>query len=94
MMNKIELEYYEDEKGLLYPKLEITEKEFDRPLGRYGRMAVDFMEENYPNRLMVLKIQCIFMETFHKVHEKALDRIYEILDEFLKLNQYLKQKIF
>ncbi len=49
-------------------------------------MAVDFMKENYTNRLVVLKIQCTFIETFHKIHEKTLDRVYEILDELLKIN--------
>lgn len=82
----IEFEYYADEKGLLYPKLEITDKKYDKPLGRYGRMAVDYMEEHYPSRLTFLKIDCTYMEVFHKANEKVLDRIYELLDEQLKTN--------
>lgn len=47
---------YREQGGMLLPNIQISNcAEDDRPLGRYGRMALSYLRDNYPDRYTALK---------------------------------------
>ena len=63
-MNKpnINLKYREQD-GMMLPDLQISNSsEADQPLGRYGRMALEYLRENHPERFTTLKMDRLLLE--------------------------------
>ena len=67
---------YHEQDGMLLPNLQISNcVEDDCPLGRYGRMALSYLRDNYPDRYMTLKMDGSFMETMHQVQREATEQV-------------------
>ena len=67
---------YHEQDGVLLPNICISNQPEDgQPLGRYGRMALDYLQENHPERYTVLKMGGTLMKTMHQVQRDALERM-------------------
>ena len=67
---------YHEQDGMLIPNIQISNHaEDDRPLGRYGRMALTYLRDNHPDRYMILKMDGMLMEMMHQVQQEATERI-------------------
>jgi hypothetical protein len=73
-MSKIEMSYTEKD-GVLLPNLQISNnsEEDNQPLGKYSRMAMEYLHENHPQRFMILKMDGTLMEKMHLVHREVLE---------------------
>lgn len=70
---------------MLLPDLQISNNsEADQPLGRYGRMALEYLKENQPERYMILKMDGSLMEVMHKVQAEAAERIELLTQQMLQ----------
>lgn len=75
---------YTEKDGILYPNFQISnDKENDSPLGRYGRMALEYLRENYPDRYTALKMDGSLMAVMHRVLKESA--IYKIVEKFFGL---------
>ena len=82
----IQLEYTEH-TGILYPNLQISnDPEADQPLGRYGRMALEYLKGNHPDRYTALKMDGSLMETMHRVQSEATEQIETMIQQALLKN--------
>ncbi|KFN12113.1 TnpV protein [Paenibacillus macerans] len=70
--SKSNLNYHEID-GLQYPDLQISNQaEADQqPLGKYGRMALNFLRNHHPQRFLILKMQGNLMKKMHQVEQEA-----------------------
>ncbi len=76
---------YTEKDGLLYPNLQVSNsEEADQPLGRYGRMALEYLRDNHPDRYTALKMDGSLMETMHMVQNEAAEKIEAMTQEMLK----------
>ena len=76
---------YTEKDGILYPNLQISNsEEADQPLGRYGRMALEYLRENHPDRYTALKMDGSLMEVMHKVQTEATEKIEAMIQQMLK----------
>ena len=79
----LNLSYHEQDEMLL-PNIQISNcAEDDRPLGRYGRMALSYLRENHPERYMVLKMDGTLMETMHRIQREATEQIERLTQQML-----------
>ena len=63
---------YREQDGMMLPDLQISNSsEADQPLGRYGRMALEYLRENHPERFTTLKMDGSLMEIMHRVQDEA-----------------------
>ena len=79
---------YREQDGMMLPDLQISNSsEADQPLGRYGRMALEYLRENHPERFTTLKMDGSLMEIMHRVQDEATEKIdddfYEDLVDIL-----------
>ncbi|NLW40896.1 MAG: TnpV protein [Tissierellia bacterium] len=78
---------YEEIDGILYPIMDISnDPEMDKPLGKYGRMAMKYLKENYPMRYKILMIDGELMPLMHKVDKEAKERLEILEKQLLKKN--------
>ncbi|MCA1028848.1 TnpV protein [Cytobacillus kochii] len=72
------------EDGNLYPKIELSSENnhMKLPLGRYGKMGMEYLQEKNPIRFQELQMEGTLMEVFHQVDlaakESILDRMMEL----------------
>ncbi|MDU6200801.1 MAG: TnpV protein [Flavonifractor plautii] len=75
---------YREQGGMLLPNIQISNcAEDDRPLGRYGRMALSYLRDNYPDRYTALKMDGSLMETMHRVQREATEQIERLTQQML-----------
>lgn len=75
---------YHEQDGMLLPNIQISNcMEDDRPLGRYGRMALSYLRDNYPERYTELKMDGSLMEMMHRVQRKATEQIEHLTQQML-----------
>ena len=75
---------YREQDGMLLPNSQISNcMEDDRPLGRYGRMALSYLRDNYPDRYTALKIDGSLMETMHRIQREATEQTERLLQWML-----------
>ena len=80
---KLNIDYTEKD-GILYPNLQISnEQTADQPLGRYGRMAMEYLKENYPDRYTALKMDGSLMAVMHSVQQTTTEKIEKLIQEML-----------
>lgn len=80
----VELSYTEKD-GTMLPDIQISnDRKSDCPLGRYGRMALEYLRENHPQRFMTMKMNGTLMEKMHSVNEEALIQIENLTHQMLK----------
>ncbi|MFB5678101.1 TnpV protein [Paenibacillus terreus] len=84
---KPNLNYYEID-GLLYPDLQISNQaEADQqPLGKYGRMALNFLRNHHPQRFLILKMQGNLMEKMLQVEQEAHAKMEVLTKQLLRLH--------
>ncbi len=76
---------YTEKNGIRYPNLQISnDPEADQPLGRYGRMALEYLQENHPERYTVLKMDGSLMEVMHKVQTEATVKVEAMTQQMLE----------
>ena len=84
MENRVNLSCTEKD-GILYPNLQISnDPKADRPLGRYGRMALEYLKEQQPDRYTALKMDGSLMEIMRRVQEEAAERIETLMQQLLQ----------
>ena len=86
MMKKalVELSYTEKD-GTLLPDIQISnDRKSDCPLGRYGRMALEYLREKHPQRFMTMKMDGTLMEKMHRVNKEALIQIEALTQQMLQ----------
>ena len=77
---------YKEVDGLLYPHIEMPDETEDlKKLGKYGRMAMSYLQENEPARYKTLMRFGKMYEKMAAVEEEA-NQLYDQLEE-----QYLKK---
>ena len=75
---------YTEKDGILYPNLQISNNsEDDQPLGRYGRMALEYLQAEHPQRYMTLKMDGSLMALMHKVQDEAAEKIESLIQRML-----------
>ncbi|HEY9061077.1 MAG TPA: TnpV protein [Pseudobacteroides sp.] len=73
------------------PNIQISnDSNYDQPLGKYSRMAMEYLLEGNLQRYMILKMDGTLMEIMHKVQEEAVEKIENILQQMLMKNQMPK----
>ncbi|MBU5445536.1 TnpV protein [Paenibacillus sp. MSJ-34] len=84
---KVNLNYSEQTDGLLYPQLQISNQaEADQqPLGKYGRMALNYLRNHHPQRFMSLKMQGNLMEKMHQADQEANEKMNQLTEQLLRL---------
>ena len=81
--NGMEMEY-EEKDGIWFAVMEgERNKEYCRPLGKYGRMAEKYWQEHKPAELQQLLIEGIRMETLHRIEERAEQRMEKLQEQML-----------
>lgn len=76
---------YHKQDGMLLPNIQISNcTEDDRPLGRYGRMALSYLRDNYPNRYTALKMDGSLMEIMHRIQREATEQIERLTQQMLR----------
>ncbi|MEK4261867.1 TnpV protein [Paenibacillus sp. FSL L8-0499] len=86
---------YREIDGLLYPNVNISNeaKADQQPLGKYGRMAMNYLRDNHPQRFQILLMQGILMETIHNVEQEALERMEQLTEQLLRLRPISKTDV-
>ena len=75
---------YHEQDGTLLPNIRISDQpEDDQPLGRYGRMALAYLRDDYPERYAILKMDGTLMEAMHRFEKDALERIEYLTQQML-----------
>ena len=70
---------------MMLPDLQISNSsEADQPLGRYGRMALEYLRENHPERYTILKMDGSLMEIMHRVQDEATEKIEALTQQMLQ----------
>ena len=76
---------YREQDGMMLPDLQISNSsEADQPLGRYGRMALEYLRENHPERFTTLKMDGSLMEIMHRVQDEAMEKIEALTQQMLQ----------
>ena len=75
---------YHEQDGMLLPDIQISNHaEDDRPLGRYGRMALTYLRDNHPDRYAILKRDGTLMKTMHRVQQDVVERMEYLIQQML-----------
>lgn len=84
--NKPNLNYREID-GLLYPNLQISNEPetVNQPLGRYGRMALNYLRNHHPQRFLILQMQGDLMKKMSEVEQEALSKMESLTEQLLRL---------
>jgi len=56
----------------------------NQPLGKYGRMAMNYLHETDPQRFSILKMQGELMTLMYKVDEEATEQVWKISQKLLR----------
>ena len=83
---------YKEQEGMLLPDLQISNSsEADKPLGRYGRMALEYLKDNQPERYTILKMDGSLMEIMHRVQDEATEKIESLTQQMLQTEDILER---
>lgn len=75
---------YTERDGLLYPNIQVSnDPEDDQPLGRFGRMALAYLQTEQPQRFTTLKMDGTLMEKMHEVQRQAVEQIEAMTQQLL-----------
>ncbi|MEK3733536.1 MULTISPECIES: TnpV protein [unclassified Paenibacillus] len=78
---------YRQIDGLLYPNLQISNEPTadEQPLGRYGRMALNYLRNHHPQRFLILQMQGDLMKKMSEVEQEALSKMESLTEQLLRL---------
>lgn len=77
---------YKEVDGILYPEIQLPvdqEKEL-RKLGKYGRMAMDYLKENEPARYRTLLRFGKLAEKMQEVEDEANSLLDQLMESYLQ----------
>lgn len=75
---------YTEKDGIQYPNLQISnDGRDDQPLGQYGRMALEYLQTEHPQRYMTLKMDGSLMSAMHKVQDETTEKIESLIQRML-----------
>lgn len=74
---------YTERNGLLYPDLELPPQK-NSPLGKYGRLRLDFIKQHRRGTYGSLRAQAKLNEYLHKIDVQATEMIQSIISAFAK----------
>lgn len=78
---------YSEKNGILYPNIQVSnDSGDDQPLGRYGRMALEYLMQNHPSRFTILKMDGSLMGIIHQVQTEAAEKIEALTQQLLQHN--------
>lgn len=81
---------YTERDGLLYPNIQVSnDPEDNQPLGRFGRMALAYLQAEQPQRFTTLKMDGTLMEKMHEVQRQAVEQIEKMTQQLLAENSML-----
>lgn len=83
MNQAMKINYTEAEDGMLYPDIQAPN---DMKIGKYGRMAAKYLQENHQTRFMELILQDELIPVLQKVDEQCRERLIELTELFMKSN--------
>ena len=84
-MSKVEMNYTEKD-GVRLPNIQISNNSEDdnQLLSKYGRMAMDYLHDNHPQRFMILKMDGTLMEKMHRADREAVEKLELITQQMLQ----------
>ncbi|HGF7866295.1 TPA: TnpV protein [Enterococcus faecium] len=77
------LDYYEKATGQLIPKIEYPHNE---PLGRFGKIAVDKLQEENPVEYQIKLMEGELMKWGHEIDKKVWDRATKLMGALEEAN--------
>ena len=84
MKNEASSLRYTERDGIRFPNLQISDDPLaDQPLGRYGRMALEYLRDHHFDRYTTLKMEGSLMEVMHRVQEQAATKIEFLIQQML-----------
>lgn len=84
---EIKIPYVRNKQGQLVPNIQTSNNpEYDRPIGKYGRMALMKLQETDPIRFMMLQMDGTLQEVMHKKNEQVIDQIVRVMMQLLEAN--------
>lgn len=79
--------YTKNKEGHLIPNIQMSNnEEYEKHLGKYGRMALMHLQETNPIRLMELQMEGTILEEMHRIHERAMVQVEKIWTELIEKN--------
>ena len=72
----------------------LTDDEPDQPLGRYGKMAMDYLHKTNPQRFAILKMTGELMSMMYRVDEEAWEQIEVITQSCCPLTRCRRRTIY
>ena len=75
---------YTEKDGILYPDFKRSKGLKPTALGKYGRMVLKYLKEQYPYRVLEMKINGELMETLHQVDTEAKEMMITLQKQMLK----------
>ena len=81
---------YKTKDGYKQPQLQISkDAEADTtPLGKYGKICLDFLREEHPDRYAELRMSGDLMPLMHEVNDEAHKQIKELPEKLLAKEKY------
>ena len=76
---------YTERNGLLYPDLELPPQK-NYPLGKYGRLRLDFIKQHRRGTYGSLRAQAKLNEYLHEIDEQATEMVQSIMSDLTKKN--------
>nr|WP_012477118.1 TnpV protein [Heyndrickxia coagulans]ABJ99981.1 TnpV [Heyndrickxia coagulans] len=79
------LTYFKNKKGQLIPEIQTSnDPKYARPLGKWGKMALKYLQETNPIRFMELQMNGTLQEKMHKINDQAADKFLLIFDQLVE----------
>lgn len=81
----MEISYHKGEHGMLYPNIEAEQEKLR--LGKFGIMAMEYLEQNHKGRYQMLKRMGRLNEVLQPVEEEANQLLEATVQAYLKKHQ-------
>ncbi|MFG6328364.1 MAG: TnpV protein [Lachnospiraceae bacterium] len=82
----MEITYHKGTDGMMYPDIKAEEIK-PLPLGKYGIMALEYMEENYNKRYRSLLRTGQLLEKMKETEEEAGQLLEQIMESYLETHK-------
>ena len=81
-MEALAITYHEGKDGLLYPDIR-TEEQENVTLGKFGIMAMEYLQSSYPQRFKSLQRFGMMNQTLMEVEEEANQLMEKLTNQYL-----------
>ncbi len=78
------ISYHEGEDGMLYPDIKAAEQTETGTLGKFGIMAREYLEENYPQRYRSLVRFGNLYTKLKEVEDEANRMLEDLMEKYLE----------